>query len=804
MGKPGRKKKVVEPVVELTLEQRLAEARREEEEWDKKVVEYENTHRIEFFKPIDPYQTKVLEYLHDGKKTITLQGANRIGKCLTYQTLISTTSGEVTVGELYDRGKPFEVYAWDGEKRVVARASAPFKKEGLHECYRLTMADGRWVEAADYHRILTDGGWLPMRDLHDTYFRNLHGSSLGTSLPVHVSGVIHLSGTGSGLRDCCYQGSRQNGEQPLSDLNNGQGGLPLSDDALQQFEILCSLGGLGSRYTSIGQLSCGHLSMSGNALGLFSDLSFESLYNKICRWPERLSRICPTALPLSIVGASGSQQVLELSVPLYGNTPEPFSFENLPLACDSSFEVDNEIISCIAIGVKEVYDLQVENFHTYFAGGLIHHNTVMGAVIVGSACLGIQPWDKRLLPVPIDKPPIKVRVLCKDWEDHARGVIVPELKRWLPVGEYTTSKNNVGVEASWKFKNKSEIELITNKQETQQHEGWSGHIVWADEPMDHDKYIANSRGLVDVNGIFLLTMTAVTESWILDEIVLNTDNTFAAVTEIPIFSNPYLDKDAISSFEAKLPENERIARIHGGWLNLVGLVWKGFKKDVHVIDPFEIPTDWPVVPMIDHHPSHPNAIGYYAVDQFDRIYVIDETYGHMSAEQEGDDIIRKMTRNAWRIKDAFIDPLSKGDMTYIKNLGIEGRDTFSKLKERLWHHGIELHVASKDKGSGIRNVEDMLEGPNKTPTLFFFRSLDKIDREGHIWEIQRWTYDENNKPKDKDDHFCENLYRMTLTGTKYTKMRKSGDNMRAETEFSVFEPSYGIVEQSQTQFNVFD
>jgi hypothetical protein len=372
----------------------------------------------------------------------------------------------------------------------------------------------------------------------------------------------------------------------------------------------------------------------------------------------------------------------------------------------------------------------------------------------------------------------------------------------LPYGEYSTSKNNVGVESSWKFKNGSEIELITNKQETQQHEGWHGHIVWADEPMDRDKYIANSRGLVDFNGIFLLTMTAVSQSWILDDIVLNPDPTFAAVTEVPIYSNPHINRDAIDSFASKLTENEKIARLQGGWLNLVGLVWKGFDKTKHIIDAFDVPTDWPVVPMIDHHPSTPNAIAYYAVDPFGRVYVVDETWGHMSAEQEGDDIIRHMTRNAWRIKDAFIDPLSKGDMAYIKNLGIEGKDTFTKLRERLWHHGIELHVASKDKASGIRNVEDMLVGPNGMPTLFFFSSLNKIEREGHVWEIQRWTYDENNKPKDADDHFMENLYRMTLTDAKWTPMRKGTDSIKAETEFNPLEAGYGIPEPAHTEFNV--
>lgn len=434
--------------------------------------------------------------------------------------------------------------------------------------------------------------------------------------------------------------------------------------------------------------------------------------------------------------------------------------------------------------------------------------TTLGAVIVGSAVLGIEPWSGK--ETVWGRRSVKARILCSDWEKHAATVIVPKLKEMLPEGRYKTSKNNVGVESKWEFpETKSTIELITNKQETTDHEGWEGDLVWADEPFSQDKFVANIRGLrrppdKGGMGVFLITMTAVSEAWILDEIIMNADPAYASVTEVPQSANPYLSEEYLRIFRASLRENQAIARVDGKFLNLVGLVWKGFDKMKHVIDAFDVPTDWPVVPMIDHHPSTPNAIGYYAVDPFGRTYVIDETWGHMSAEQEADDIIRHMTRNAWRIKDVFIDPLSKGDMAYIKNLGIEGKDTFTKLKERLWHHGIELHVASKDKASGIRNVEDMLVGPNWMPTLFFFDSLNKIEREGHIWEIQRWTYDENNKPKDENDHFMENLYRMTLTDARWSPMRRGADSMKAETEFSVFEPGYGIAEQAQTEFNVWE
>lgn len=437
--------------------------------------------------------------------------------------------------------------------------------------------------------------------------------------------------------------------------------------------------------------------------------------------------------------------------------------------------------------------------------------TVLGVNIIGSACLGIQPWDKR--ETVWGRKFVKCRILCSDWEKHAKDVIVPKLKEWLPLGEYTTSKNNLGIESSWEFKNKSTIEIVTGKQDTRDLEGWDGDIVWADEPFQRDKFVALLRGLRKAKenledddpemGIFLITMTAVKEPWMLDDIVRNTHKNYASVTEIPMYLNPYLSKDYQETYEASLKENEKIPRIQGGWLNLFGLIWPGFKPDIHLIDDFKIPTDWPVVPFIDFHPKTPQAISFYATDPQERWYVIDEEWKHFSPEETADYIIRAKISNGWRIEEAFIDPLSKGDTAYMKNRFGDKPDSFNIIKERLWRHGIELSSFSRDKASGILNIEKMLMGPNKMPLLFFFRSLtNKIKDEGHVWEIQRWIYDENQDPRDENDHFMQCLYAMSLSGIKYRKMRPQGEPLKSEIEFDVFKPNYGIKE-TEREFNVF-
>ena len=450
----------------------------------------------------------------------------------------------------------------------------------------------------------------------------------------------------------------------------------------------------------------------------------------------------------------------------------------------------NRILDYIDIG-KMVITLQGAN-----GIGKSH----LGGFILGSAGLGVRPWDGK--PTRWGRNPVKMRVICSDWEKHADKVIVPKLHECFPKGTYTTSKNNVGVEAFWKFPDTgSTIEILTDKQDTRDHEGWEGDLVWADEPFSRDKFVANLRGLRKGKGLFLITLTMTSEFWIWDDIINNPDPAYARVIGITQNDAPHLDEEYKRTFAASLTEREKIARVYGGCMNLIDLVWPEFRLDPidgkisHIIDDFNVFTDWPVVPIIDYHPSAPQAIGYYAVDPHDRSYVIDEEWGpNWSPEMTADAIIRKKKQNAWRTKDVFIDPLSKGDTAYIKNRGIEIPDAFTVIEEKLWKdERIELHIASKDQASGIVNIRKILKDVNGLPMLFFFRSLiGKTEKEGHIWEIQRWTYGENGKPKE-NFHFMENLYRMTLTGIKYTVPVSERQELRYETDFSVFEESqYGV------------
>jgi hypothetical protein len=746
------------------IDARLAEITRKEIEILTLLKEDHDTHKIEFFRPL-PHQEKFLDYIREGKRMVLLVGGNQIGKCITYQTLISTTKGEIPVGELFDKGNPFEVYSWDGNKKVIARASAPFKKNGLHKCYRITMSDGRWVEPADYHRILDSSGLWRTVEYLSKCFLSRRESISGTSPSIHDASDRRLSEKplnfflGYQLKSHLYDVLSHFYQEIFQAFS------PLQAGALKHTSPLSRKDDLVNKYTNISQQ-------------VFSLLSIQDVLPHFWgRFVETLYRIYGNILlpflgeyrlsPIpSIAVAPGFLQNYAIGqfVPLKTHAFSPY----YPPLTDG-----NKIVSITPISSRqEVYDFEVEKYHNYFAGGLIHHNTVIDVNTAGSFSLGCkQPWDgQELWPSRFARENggkgIEGRILCTDWEKSAKETIVPKLKEWLPVGTYETKKNNVGVESDWYFpKTKSHFSILTYKEDTKSHEGWTGDWVEYDEPPPRDKFIANSRGLIARGGISLFAMTAISEPWILDEIVLNPDRTTGIVADIPIQANTTLSEEDIRIYESRLTEDEKVARIKGGWLQLTGRIWKVFNPEIHVVDPFPngIPADWPCEAQIDFHLNIPHAVSFYACDPYNRFFVFDEIWKNMSTEEIADGIVKVKKSGTLRMRKAFIDPLSKGDTSYVHNRFGRVEDSYSIISKILQKSGITLDVGSKDEKSYIRAVESRLKGVNgPNPTLFIFNTCRETIR-----QVQRWSYDDNGTPS-SEGHFPECIGRATQTGLKYS------------------------------------
>jgi len=730
----------------------------------RKMKQYRDENKIEFFdkKPNpgpNPRQHEILEnWLDPYYEVFTLTGGNRLGKCVTYQTLIDTPGGEVPIGFLYDNKKPFYTYAFNGEKKVVAQASVPIKKSGIHKCFKIEMSDGRWVEAADYHRILTSAGWLSVSDIHSKFSVGLLLTNSEYDLLIHGLNVGRSSQTQSGFPDYCFESPHRCDGRPLFFRDISQVSLPSPSDVLAHIPSLFYGDGLASRYTNTPCQDNDHLSiLDGRSQN--EDPSSDSECHNAGK------TLSSSSVEFQLSQKPHCELISDSQLnPLIVQHRLLSSLSSNPPIC----VIGNNRIESIKLipTCQEVYDFEVKEYHNYFAGGMVHHNTVLGTLLAFSTLFGKYMWDGRsLLHLFNHNQPRKVRYVGQDWEKHIKAVLMPELEKWWPKNrQVKKKKNNNGVDANWiDIETGSTLEIMSNKQESDLHEGWSGDLIIYDEPPKRNIRVANARGLVDRLGREFFGMTLLKEAWIDREVLKATDD--AGKPDMKVFNvhgESYdnvgygITKEGLNRFASKLTEEERESRLKGIPSYMAGLVYPGFSRKMHLRERFKIPLDWMIDIAIDVHPRERQAVLFIATSPRNERYLVEEIWGHGDGTWIGENIARAVNFHSYRVNRIIVDPLAKGD----KN---NDDSVYEKIAKVLMSRGYVLETASKDKTHGILEIKNHLIGPNNQPSMFFFNDLVRT-----IFEIEGYMWDKDTqKPMDKDDHMMENLYRLLLLDTQY-------------------------------------
>lgn len=415
----------------------------------------------------------------------------------------------------------------------------------------------------------------------------------------------------------------------------------------------------------------------------------------------------------------------------------------------------------------EAWDNPYYKVFTYTGANRIGKTTIL-IIIALSVMFGRWLWSGKNLLFTHNNPR-KVRLVGQDWEKHIKAVLEPELHRWFPKNRpFKTKKNNFGVDALWiDEKTASTLEIMSNNQDSDLHEGWSGDLIGYDEPPKREIRIANARGLIDRNGRELFCMTLLKEAWVDKEVIraVNEDNT-PDTTVFNVYGDIFcnvgygITKEGIAQFAKSLKDEEKDARLKGIPSYMAGLIYSNFNRPTHLKKRFKIPLDWIIDIAIDFHPSKKWAVLFVATDNKNFKYCIDEIYENGSWKAIGEEIIRRIKTNHYRVENPIlIDPLSKGD----EQSDLNEESVFTKMQTLFMAYGYNMAGASKDKEGGIHIVKDLLKTQNDMPALFFFNDLKQT-----IKEIEGYMIDpDTGKPQKQDDDFMENLYRLALLNTQW-------------------------------------
>lgn len=233
-----------------------------------------------------------------------------------------------------------------------------------------------------------------------------------------------------------------------------------------------------------------------------------------------------------------------------------------------------------------------------------------------------------------------------------------------------------------------------------------------------------------------------------------------------------------------MDEYERAKRLHGEdspvfreqylgeWVFYAGVVYPTFDPGLHVIEPFDIPYDWPKFRMIDFGHRDPFCCLWGTVGPHDEVYVYREYYnrdGMPIKYHVG--MIKDLTKDE-KISQTVGDPSS------------------AQAIDDMCYEGLPVIPANNDRGAGRLRVSEYLlptpDGPapypiygtvtasirSKYPRLYIFNTCKELQRELKFYRWAEGKEKEGEKEKTEgSDHAC--LHPDTLVITREGKIKIS-------------------------------
>jgi hypothetical protein len=225
-----------------------------------------------------------------------------------------------------------------------------------------------------------------------------------------------------------------------------------------------------------------------------------------------------------------------------------------------------------------------------------------------------------------------------------------------------------------------------------------------------------------------------------------------------VMDNPQLAASGYIESLMSLPENLRRRYLEGDWDSFEGQYFPEFSKTKiienkvvpwHVIDPFEVPHEWPRYRSVDYGYAAPFGCLWFTVDQDGYVYAYREAYETGMTPQEQAALIKKRSicSSNGMIREEKID-WSVADPAMWSNHG-----GGLPLAMQYAKAGVRLRKGDNDRLAGWGRLRDYLRADEHgNPGIRIFSSCENLVR-----TFPEMMHDKN-KPEDMDtkreDHLC--------------------------------------------------
>ena len=384
------------------------------------------------------------------------------------------------------------------------------------------------------------------------------------------------------------------------------------------------------------------------------------------------------------------------------------------------------------------------------------------------------------------KQPIKAVISCTSFGMVSR-VIEPKMVALLPLGSYRIRRSPQSYAMRITHVNGSVADILTLEMMDMAYESADFDFVWEDEPQQKRKREALCRGLIDRNGLEVITFTPLVEPWMKEELIDRADGKrmelFTSSTRDNLFDmngNPILSEESIRRFEETLSDDYKETRLHGVFFTTRGRVYKTF-SDVHVSDSIEYVWPDPVICVLDPHDRLAHHLIWAWVDRQDDLFIDFEVIIHCELPDLAKAILKIEKERGYKMRKRFIDP------NFGRKPAASGSN-FSVIQELRRHH-VGFYEPCDDIELGHMIVRDYLQYDKAKPVTAVNKpkisfSRDRVPvtiRSMRNLQYQEWQgktkedRDPKELEKEKNSHGADTVRYLCIERPRYEMLRRDED-----------------------------
>lgn len=249
-----------------------------------------------------------------------------------------------------------------------------------------------------------------------------------------------------------------------------------------------------------------------------------------------------------------------------------------------------------------------------------------------------------------------------------------------------------------------------------------------------------------------------------------------------LYDNPYLT--ATGDYEANLlslPEHERKRLLEGDWDVKEGAAFPEWNRAIHVVEPYDIPSNWRKFRSCDYGYGSFSAVLWFAVSPSDQLVVYRELYVSKVLAVDLADKIKELEREDGMVHYGVLD----------SSLWHQRGDTGPSLAEQMISRGTRWKPSDRSKGSRVSGKNEIhrrlqVDPYTEEPRLVFFDTCVHS-----IAQIPVLPLDPDN-PEDvytgSEDHIYDALRYGAMSRPKSGLFNFDGNNKKV---FTPFDPIFG-------------